>query len=119
MATLADPDCLFCKIVAGDVPADIVHESETTLAFRDLEPQAPVHVLVIPKQHQPTAGVLVAADPGAMADVLAAARDVAAGEGVAESGYRLVINTGADAQQSVFHAHIHVLGGRAMQWPPG
>lgn len=116
---MSDPDCLFCKIVAGDIPADIVRESATTLAFRDLEPQAPVHVLVIPKQHQPTAAALVEADPSAVADVIAAARDVAAAEGLTESGYRLVINTGPDAQQSVFHVHVHVLGGRALEWPPG
>lgn len=119
IGTMTDPDCLFCKIVAGDVPADIVRESATTLAFRDLQPQAPVHVLVIPKQHQPTAAALVAADPGAVSDVIAAARDVAGAEGLTESGYRLVINTGPDAQQSVFHVHVHVLGGRALEWPPG
>lgn len=116
---MTDLDCLFCKIVAGDIPADIVRDSATTLAFRDLEPQAPVHVLVIPKQHQPTAAALVEADPSAVADVIAAARDVAAAEGLTESGYRLVINTGPDAQQSVFHVHVHVLGGRALEWPPG
>ncbi|MBA3369521.1 MAG: histidine triad nucleotide-binding protein [Geodermatophilaceae bacterium] len=116
---MTEPDCLFCKIVAGDIPADVVHETAATLAFRDLQPQAPVHVLVIPKQHQPTAGALVQTDPTVLAEVIAAARDVAVSEGVSDSGYRLVINTGADAHQSVFHVHVHVLGGRAMGWPPG
>lgn len=116
---MAGSDCPFCKIVAGDIPADIVHESETTVAFRDLDSKAPTHVLVIPKQHQPTAAALAQADPAALAGVLAAACEVAAAEGIAESGYRLVINTGPDASQSVFHLHVHVLGGRSMGWPPG
>ncbi len=116
---MTEPDCLFCKIVAGDIPADVVHETAATLAFRDLQPQAPVHVLVIPKQHQPTAGALVHTDPTVLAEVIAAACDVAVSEGVSDSGYRLVINAGADAHQSVFHVHVHVLGGRSMGWPPG
>ncbi len=116
---MPDVDCLFCSIVAGDIPADVVHETDTTLAFRDLQPQAPTHVLVIPKQHQPTAAALVGADPSALTDVIAAARDVAAAEGLSDQGYRLVVNTGPDAQQSVFHVHVHVLGGRPMEWPPG
>ncbi|MDQ3475262.1 MAG: histidine triad nucleotide-binding protein [Actinomycetota bacterium] len=116
---MADPDCLFCRIVTGDIPADIVHETDTTVAFRDREPQAPVHVLVIPKQHQPNAAALVEADPSVLAEVIAVARDVAVAEGIAGTGYRLVANTGADAHQTVFHAHIHVLGGRTMGWPPG
>jgi len=112
-------DCLFCRIVAGDIPAELIHETDTTIAFRDLQPQAPVHVLVVPRQHQPTAAALVDADPAVVADVMAAACDVAVAEGIAESGYRLVVNTGADAHQSVFHLHVHVLGGREMGWPPG
>ena len=116
---MAEPECLFCRIVSRDIAADIVHETETTVAFRDLEPQAPVHVLVIPKQHQSNAAALVDADPTVLAEVIAAAHAVAVTEGIAESGYRLVANTGADARQTVFHAHIHVLGGRTMGWPPG
>ncbi len=116
---MTDPDCLFCKIVAGDIPAERVHETATTLAFRDLQPQAPVHVLVIPKQHQPTVGALVQTDPTGLAEVIAAAHDVAVSEGISDSGYRLVVNTGADAHQSVLHVHVHVLGGRSMGWPPG
>ena len=116
MAT--DPQCLFCKIVAGDVPADVVHETATTLAFRDINPQAPTHVLVIPRSHQPDAAALVANEPEVAVDVLNAAAAVAAQEGLGD-GYRLVFNTGALANQIVFHVHAHVLGGRQMQWPPG
>lgn len=116
---MAESDCLFCKIVSGEISADLVHETATTLAFRDLQPQAPVHVLVIPKQHQPHAAALVEADPAVMAEIIAAARDVAVAEGIAEGGYRLVVNTGGDAQQSVDHVHVHVMGGRKMGWPPG
>jgi histidine triad (HIT) family protein len=111
-------DCLFCKIVSGDVPAEIVHESETTLAFRDLNPQAPTHVLVIPRSHYPNAAALAEGDPETAAHLLEAAGEIAAQEGLAE-GYRMVFNTGAAAHQTVFHAHLHVLGGRTMTWPPG
>jgi histidine triad (HIT) family protein len=116
MAT--DPDCLFCKIVAGDIPADVVHETGTTLAFRDLEPQAPTHVLVIPRDHHPNAAALAADAPEVSVDLLNAVAEVAKQEGL-EEGYRLVFNTGAQAHQTVFHVHAHVLGGRAMGWPPG
>jgi histidine triad (HIT) family protein len=111
-------DCLFCKIVAGEVPAEVVHESETTLAFRDLDPQAPTHVLVIPRTHQPDAASLAAAEPDTAAHLFDAAAAIAEQEGLGE-GYRLVFNTGRAAHQTVFHAHMHVLGGRAMTWPPG
>jgi histidine triad (HIT) family protein len=112
-------DCLFCRMVAGEVPADVVLDDERTLAFRDINPQAPVHVLVIPKEHHPDVGELAASDPAALAALHAAASRVAAGEGVSESGWRLVFNTGAGAGQSVFHVHGHVLGGRPFSWPPG
>lgn len=111
-------DCLFCKIVAGEVPADVVHETETTLAFRDIAPQAPTHVLVIPRRHHPDIGALGAHDPQATLDLINAAAAVAEQEGLA-AGYRLVFNTGAGANQLVFHVHAHVLGGRSMRWPPG
>jgi histidine triad (HIT) family protein len=114
----ADPDCLFCKIVAGDIPAEIVHESDTTLAFRDLQPQAPTHVLVVPRSHYPNAGALAAGEPDTAADLFDAGREIADQEGLGD-GYRLVFNTGADAHQTVFHVHMHLLGGRAMGWPPG
>lgn len=111
-------DCLFCKIVAGDVPADVVHETGTTLAFRDINPQAPVHVLVIPRDHHPDVAALVAADPDTAVDLLNAAAAVAEQEGLGQ-GYRLVFNTGRGANQLVFHVHAHVLGGRQLTWPPG
>ena len=115
---MRDEDCLFCKIVSGDIPADVVHETDTTFAFRDLEPQAPTHVLVVPRSHHPDAAALADAEPGAASDLLSAAGAIAAQEGLGE-GYRLVFNTGAQAHQTVFHAHLHVLGGRPMGWPPG
>ena len=114
-----DPDCLFCRIVAGDIPSTVVREDEATFAFRDLEPQAPTHVLVIPRHHVPNVAALADEAPADAAALLRAVAAVAAQEGIADSGYRTVFNTGADAQQTVFHAHIHVLGGRSMSWPPG
>jgi histidine triad (HIT) family protein len=110
--------CLFCKIVAGEIPADVVHETATTLAFRDIEPQAPTHVLVIPRSHQPDIATLAAAEPEVAVDLLNAVAEVAKQEGLSD-GYRLVFNTGAQAQQTVFHVHAHVIGGRDMTWPPG
>lgn len=114
----ADPDCIFCRIVAGEIPAEKVHESDTVIAFRDLTPQAPVHILVIPRSHYPNAAALAAGEPGTAAHLFDAARAIADSEGL-DGGYRLVLNTGPDAHQTVFHAHMHLLGGRAMGWPPG
>ena len=116
----ASPDrqCLFCKIIAREIPADIIHETTTTLAFRDIEPQAPTHVLVVPKEHQSDVVALGVSSPPMLVDLFEAVGAVATQEGL-EAGYRSVFNTGALAQQSVFHAHVHVLGGRAMSWPPG
>jgi histidine triad (HIT) family protein len=110
-------DCLFCKIVAGEVPATVVRETETTVAFRDINPQAPTHVLVIPKAHHADAAALAAADPALAADVLREAGAVAEGDGAAS--YRVVFNTGSGAGQTVFHVHAHVLAGRGLEWPPG
>ncbi len=115
---MSDPDCLFCKIVAGDVPADLVHESATTVAFRDLQPQAPTHVLVIPRSHYANAADLAAGEPETAVNLFDAARAIAESEGLGE-GYRMVFNTGPAANQTVLHAHLHVLGGRSMGWPPG
>jgi histidine triad (HIT) family protein len=115
---MANDDCLFCKIVTGEIPSDRVHETDTTIAFRDVQPQAPTHVLVIPKSHHRNAAVLAEAEPEVYVDLMRAAAAVAAQDGLGES-YRLVFNTGASAHQSVFHAHLHVLGGRPMGWPPG
>ncbi|MCB5178166.1 histidine triad nucleotide-binding protein [Streptomyces antimicrobicus] len=119
MAGEPQADCLFCKIVTGEVPATVVHETDTTYAFRDINPQAPTHVLVIPKAHYPDAASLAAAEPKIAADVLHAAGQVAAQEGIDGTGFRIVFNTGTGAGQTVFHAHAHVLGGRGLQWPPG
>ncbi|MBT8461284.1 MAG: histidine triad nucleotide-binding protein [Gemmatimonadetes bacterium] len=112
-------DCLFCSIVRGEIPADIVAEGESWLAFRDIQPQAPVHVLVIPREHVEGVGSLDAEHAALAADMLLAAAEVARIEGVAQSGYRVVTNVGERAGQSVFHLHVHVLGGRRMRWPPG
>jgi len=111
-------DCLFCRIVAGDVPATAVHETGTTLAFRDVTPQAPTHVLVIPKEHFATAAELAHAAPQTMVQLWQALSVVAQAEGLA-GGYRVVFNTGDDGGQTVPHVHAHLLGGRRMIWPPG
>ncbi len=115
---MTDAACLFCRIVAGDVPAEIVAETAGALAFRDISPQAPTHVLVIPKVHRPTLAELAQTHPDETVELLLLARQVAEDEGIAD-GYRLVANNGAAAQQTVFHAHVHVLGGRELTWPPG
>ncbi|WP_019819393.1 histidine triad nucleotide-binding protein [Saccharomonospora saliphila] len=112
-------DCLFCRIVEGAVPATVVHETDIVLAFRDIDPQSPTHVLVIPKEHHPDAASMAAADPALAGHLLAVTGEVAKLEGVDASGYRLVFNTGADANQTVFHVHCHVLAGRHLSWPPG
>ena len=114
-----DEDCLFCKIVRKEIPATIVVDNDDVVAFRDLNPMAPTHVLVIPKQHIVGADA-IAADHGAvLAAMFVAAKDIAAADGVDESGYRTVFNVGRDSGQSVPHLHLHVLGGRQMKWPPG
>lgn len=112
-------ECLFCRIVAGELPADVVHESEHVLAFRDIDPQARVHVLVVPKEHVASLDGAGEAHRTLLADILLVARDIARAEGVAESGYRTVLNVGEDGGQSVHHLHLHLLGGRALRWPPG
>jgi histidine triad (HIT) family protein len=109
--------CLFCGIVAGDVDADVVHATERTVAFRDLNPQAPTHVLVVPRDHYANAAEVAAGDPQALAELVTTAADVAAAEG--HEDYRLVLNTGEGAGQTVFHTHLHLLAGRSMSWPPG
>ena len=110
--------CLFCRIVAGEVPATVVHETERTLAFRDITPQAPTHVLVIPREHHADLAALSDADPSCVAELVGAAVAVARAEGL-DRGYRLVANTGPDGGQTVHHLHLHVLGGRGLGWPPG
>ena len=115
----ARSDCIFCRIADGVVPATIVHEDAHTVAFRDLDPKAPLHVLVIPRRHIASVNDVADDDAAMMGALFIAARDVAAAEGVAEGGYRLVVNTGAAANQTVHHVHLHVMGGRDMSWPPG
>lgn len=112
-------ECLFCRMAAGEIKPDTVYEDDEMLAFRDINPQAPLHVLVIPKRHIATSNDLAAEDAGLVGRLVLAARKIAADEGVDEAGYRLVINCNAGAGQSVFHVHVHLLGGRRLGWPPG
>ncbi len=112
-------DCLFCRMVKGEIKPDVVYEDEDVLAFRDLNPQAPLHVLVIPKMHLATLNDLDETHATLMGKLFLAAKKVAEQEGLAERGYRTVINCNAEAGQSVYHVHLHVLAGRAMHWPPG
>src|SRR4051812_27971836 len=110
-------DCLFCRIVRQEIPAKLVFENEQCVAFRDINPQAPVHVLVIPRRH--VASLNEDVDASTVGALSLAAAQIAKAEGVAESGYRTVINTNRDAGQTVFHLHLHLLGGRSLEWPPG
>jgi histidine triad (HIT) family protein len=110
-------DCLFCRIVSGDVPATVVRETERTLIFRDINPQAPTHVLVIPRAHHANVAELAAADASLLAELVRETAAVADQEQL--SGHRVVFNTGTSAGQTVFHVHAHVLGGRGLNWPPG
>jgi len=112
-------DCIFCKIVSGDIPGDIIYQDEDVLAFRDLNPQAPVHFLVIPKRHIRSINDLQASDAALVGKLFLAAKTIAAQEGMDESGYRCLMNCNADGGQTVFHIHLHVLGKRQMTWPPG
>ena len=116
---MADSDCLFCKILAGDVPSTEVASSEGTYAFRDVNPGAPVHVLVVPRRHIESAAAVTSDDAAVLAEMIATAQKVARQEGIADSGYRLVLNVGDDALNSVPHLHMHVLGGKRLGWPPG
>ena len=117
MTEVSAVDCLFCRVVAGDLPATVVRESAGTVAFRDHNPKAPTHVLVVPRVHYQTVGALAATDPALLAELVREAAAVADADGL--DAHRLVFNTGAGAGQSVFHVHGHVLGGRPMRWPPG
>jgi histidine triad (HIT) family protein len=117
MPDAAVADCLFCRIVGGEIPADLVRDGERVVAFRDINPQAPVHVLVVPREHHPDVATLAAADPSALAELVTVAGEIALAEG--HDDYRLVFNTGPGAGQTVFHVHGHVLAGRDLAWPPG
>ena len=116
---MSEQDCLFCKILNGDIPADIVYESDSAIAFRDVSPQAPTHVLVIPRKHIATINDLGEDDQEIVGSLYLAAKDIARAEGLSDEGYRAVMNCNEGAGQSVFHIHLHVLGGRTLSWPPG
>ena len=113
------PDCLFCKMVAGEIQPDTVFEDDDVLAFRDLNPQAPFHVLIIPKIRIPTINDMTQKDAALFGQLFLAARDIAKEQGFSEDGYRVVMNCNAGAGQTVFHVHLHMLAGRGFSWPPG
>lgn len=119
MSPTRDTSCLFCKIVAREIPADVVHETDSVVAFRDTNPQAPTHLLLIPKDHIADLREIGDDHGGTLAHIVRAATHLAAAEAIDRSGWRLVANVGPDAGQSVFHLHFHLLGGRKMAWPPG
>jgi histidine triad (HIT) family protein len=112
-------DCIFCKIAAGEIPAELVYEDDLVVGFRDLNPQAPTHLLLIPRKHIASLNDLTEADDVIVGRLYRAAAQIAEREGFAEPGYRTVINCNADGGQTVFHLHLHLLAGRAMHWPPG
>lgn len=116
MTDTTEPECLFCRIVAGELPADVVETTERVIAFRDIDPQAPVHVLVVPKEHHGDVSVLAAADPGLLAEVVEVADTVA--HDLADGQYRFIFNSGPRAGQSVFHVHGHVIAGTQLGWSP-
>ena len=115
----ADPNCLFCKIAAGDIPSTKVHEDDTVVAFRDIAPRAPTHILVIPRDHVASAAELTEADGPMLGRLFGTTAEIARQEGIADAGYRLVSNVGRWGGQTVDHLHVHLLGGRAFEWPPG
>ena len=119
MTQSPDPDCIFCKIVGGQIPAEIVFQNDQVTAFRDVNPQMPVHVLVVPNQHIANTEALEPEHDTIVGAVIRSGREVARREGLSERGYRLVMNTGRDANNTVPHLHMHVMGGRTMGWPPG
>ena len=112
-------DCLFCKILAGEIPADIIFESDDAIAFRDINPQAPTHALIIPRRHVATINDLEEGDAALVGNLFLVAKKIAADEGIAEAGYRVAMNCNEAAGQTVFHLHLHLLGGRQLGWPPG
>lgn len=116
---MANQDCLFCKILSGDIPAEVIYESDTAIAFRDINPQAPTHALIIPRKHIATINDIDAEDHALVGSLYAAAKEIAAQEGFSDEGYRAVMNCNEAAGQTVFHIHLHLLGGRQLGWPPG
>ena len=116
---MSDPDCLFCKFIAGEIETDVVFETDEVFAFRDINPQAPTHILIIPRKHFATVNELSEADAETVGKLYLVAKELAREEGFSEEGYRLVMNCNAAAGQTVFHLHLHLLGGREFTWPPG
>ncbi len=116
---MSEPRCLFCRIIRRELPATVVYEDDEVLAFQDIAPKAPVHLLIVPKRHVEGLQVLEDGDVGLVGSLFACLARLARERGVARSGYRAVVNAGADGGQSVFHLHLHLLGGRPMDWPPG
>lgn len=116
---MSPSDCLFCKIAGGEIPAKLIHEDDHIVAFRDINPQAPVHVLLIPREHITSLDTARPEHGALLGDLLLRARELARSEGMAEDGYRTVLNVGADGGQTVHHLHVHLLGGRSLGWPPG
>jgi histidine triad (HIT) family protein len=116
---MGSSDCLFCKILAGDIPADIILETDDVIAFRDVNPQAPTHALIIPRKHVSTINELGDGDQALVGKLFLAAKQIAADEGIAAAGYRVAMNCNEAAGQTVFHLHLHLLGGRQLGWPPG
>ncbi len=116
---MSEPTCLFCRMIAKEIPVDFLHEDDRSIVSRDINPQAPTHLLVIPLEHIESLDEAAQKDEAVLGHLLRVGARVANAEGLGESGYRTVVNTGAGAGQSVFHLHVHVLGGRPMDWPPG
>lgn len=116
---MSNPDCLFCKFVTGELDADVVLETDKVLAFRDINPQAPTHILIIPRKHMATINDLTESDAEEIGNLYLVAKELAKAEGFEEAGYRMVMNCNADAGQTVYHVHLHLLGGRLFNWPPG
>ena len=116
---MSNESCLFCKILAGDIPADIIYESDTAIGFRDINPKAPTHVVIIPRKHIATINDIEPDDQQVVGSLFTAAREIAEKEGHADAGYRVAMNCNEAAGQSVFHIHLHLLAGRSLSWPPG
>lgn len=112
-------DCLFCKIVSGEIPCDKIYENDKLIAFRDIDPKAPTHILVIPKKHIRSINELEISDQSLAGDILLSAKEIAKIENIESSGYRTIFNTNSDGGQTVYHIHMHVMGGRQLHWPPG
>jgi len=119
VSNMNEPDCLFCKVQSGEIDADIIYETENLVAFRDINPQAPTHVLIIPRRHIATINDIAESDAELIGELVIAAKEIAAQEGFSEPGYRLNLNCNAAGGQTVFHLHLHLLGGRQFTWPPG